>query len=207
MKRKWMLVLALCMALLFAFSTAAYAKKSGKKSGKSSKKFKQKSEKKDPLKGRFGLGFSLGGTSGSGGSGFSGGIGLTYYFIKYLSAHAAVGYGFTPYTWTDSNGDEETFKVNSVPADIAVHLHPIPMGKISPYFGPGVGIVYTWYEFDDEEVEETWYNAFVDGGVTYWAAKSFGINLGVRYTIPYYDDEWQTDDGQLTYGMSGSFVF
>jgi Outer membrane protein beta-barrel domain len=202
MRRGIGIAFILCLVLVFAFAGVADAKK-----GKNKKNKKKKVESSDPYAGRFGIGFSLGGSSGSGGTGFHGGIGLSYYFIKYVSAHASVGYGFTPYSWVDSDGDTETVKVNYVPADISVLFHLMPGNRISPYFGPGVGLTYTWYDFDGEEFEETWYNAFVAAGVTYWVANNFGLNMGIRYTVPYYDDEWQTDDGQLTYGMSGSLVF
>ncbi len=200
MKRKWMITIALLVAAMFLFSGQAVAK--SKKSKKKARK-----EKSDPLAGRFGVGFSLGGSSGSGGTGFSGSIGVTYYIIKYLSLNGSVGYGFAPYIFENSDGDDKKVNVNFLPADISLLIHPLPLSRISPYFGPGGGITYTWYNFDDKKYEETWYNAFVEGGVTYWAAKSFGLNVGVRYTIPYYDNKWQTDDGQISYGMSGSFVF
>lgn len=200
MKSKLWLVFIIGLVALFALNGTALAAKKGKKKA-------EKAESSDPYKGRVGIGFSLGGSSGSGGTGFSGAIGVTYYFMKYISANGSVGYGFAPYTWTDSNGDSETVKVNFVPADLSVHFHPLPFSKISPYFGPGAGLTYTWYTFDDEKFEETWYHGFAEAGITYWVGKNFGLNVGVRYSIPYYDDKWQTDDGQLTYGMSGSILF
>lgn len=200
MNRKLQIVFVLALIILFAFSGTALAAKKGKKGAK-------KTQSSDPYKGRFGIGFSLGGSSGPGGTGFSGAIGVTYYFMKYLSANGSVGYGFVPYTWTDSDGDEETVRVNFVPADVSLHIHPLPFSKISPYFGPGGGVTYTWYTFDDEKFEETWYNAFAEAGLTYWASRRFGLNFGLRYTVPYYDNEWHTDEGQISYGMSGSFVF
>jgi len=195
------------MALVFLFTGTALAKKSkGKGKGK-----KASRTSNDPYKGRVGIGFSLGGSTGPGGFGFFGGVGVSYYFIKYVSANATVGYGLTPYLWTDSNGDEETVKINYVPADLSVHIHPIPMAKISPYFGPGVGVTYTWYEFDDEEFNDTWYSVFGEAGLTYWMSRNFGLNLGARYSMPYYkkegDDKAQFHEGQLTFGMSGSLVF
>ena len=215
MNAKRCLTLILSLVMLFALTLDAQAKKKTGSKKSESKKSSSSYSSEDPFKGRIGIGFSLGGTSGTGGTGFSGAVGLTYYFIKYLSASASVGYGFAPYTFEyieeDRDGNQEvkedTVKVNFVPAEIALRIHPLPLSKISPYFGPGGGVTYTWYELNNEKFEENWYNAFVDAGVTYWVSRNFGLNGGVRYSVPYYDDEWKTDEGQFTFGMSGSFVF
>ena len=209
MKKTVITALILTIAIVMIFSGTALAgtgKEKGKGKGKRADKVSN-----DPYKGRVGIGFSVGGSSGPGGFGFFGGVGVSYYFIKYVSANATVGYGVTPYLWTDSNGDEEKVSINYVPADLSVHIHPMPLSKISPYFGPGVGITYTWYEFDKEDYEQTWYSAFAEAGVTYWMSRNFGLNLGARYSFPYYkkegDDEAKFHEGQLTFGMSGSIIF
>lgn len=205
MARKKLFTLVLILVFIFSLSTVAVAKDK-KKKGKKKKAAKAQTYN-DPYKGRVGIGFSLGGSSGSGGTGFAGSVGVTYYLVKYLSMTGSVGYGFAPYLWEEADGDEVTVNVNYVPADLVFHVHPFPGFRISPYFGPGAGITYTWYTFDDEKFEQTWYRGFVDGGITYWVAKNFGLNAGVRYSIPYYEDEWHTDEGQLTFGMSGAILF
>lgn len=199
MKKKVMVAFVILMITLFVFSGVCIAGKKDKK--------KSKSESDDPLKGRIGIGISLGGTSGTGGGGFSGALGLTYYWIKYVSTTATLGYGFAPYSLTNAKGELEDVKVNFVPADLSLHIHPLPLSTFSPYFGPGAGATYVWYDLDNKQESEMWYSAFGDVGITYWVAKNFGLNLGARYTVPYYENEWKTDEGQLSYGLSGSIVF
>lgn len=172
--------LVLACVIFVALSSSAPA--AGEKEGRG---------EKDPWKGRVGIGLSLGLISGPGGSGFFGQPSLTYWWSRYFSTTAAVGYGLYTVQYLDFEDEEQSARINFVPGEFLATFHLMPGKTISPYLGPGVGVDYIWYTLEepvnkgeDEDVSATIYSAIGRAGVLYRASPRMGLLLGLRYTKP-----------------------
>lgn len=161
----------------------------------------------DRLKNSVGINFGIGGNYGSGGLGLSLSVGATYFPIKYISLGTSIGYGFLPTLYIKQNNDTENVFVHFLPWEVVAHVHPVQFKKWSPYFGPGGGLTYVWFEYDEVDYSTIWYNVFVDAGILLWVSKNFGVNLNLRYTIPYLEDAWHPENASFSLGISGIFVF
>ena len=161
----------------------------------------------DRLKNGVGISFGLGGNYGSGGLGLSLSVGVTYFPIKYISLGTSIGYGFIPVILSKQSGGTENVFVHFLPWEVVAHVHPVHFKKWSPYFGPGGGLTYVWFEFENEDYNSLWYEIFVEGGITIWVAKNFGVNLNLRYSIPYFEEAWHVENGSFSFGFSGIFLF
>lgn len=200
--RLFIVLVALALVLALAMPVAA-------------KKKKQHDEgNSDPMAGRIGFGFNFGGVSSSAGTGFEGGLSVTYYFNSYLSTTLGSGYGFYPVEYNGPHGDSETTQVNYIPTTLALTIYPLPHSRISPYFGPGLGMTYSWYkekvEEDGDTVEkkfdQTLWSVFVEAGVSFALGGGFSANVGLTYTLPDVTDI-NFEDGYLTYSGGGGVMF
>ncbi len=206
-----LIVLVVLLVLALAIPAAADKKKKKKHHGQDD----ESGEPADPMAGRFGFGFSFGGVTSSAGTGFQGGVSLTYYFNSYFSTTLGTGYGLYPVEYEGPDGGSETTQVNFIPTTLALTLHPMPGSRISPYFGPGVGATYTWYQqkveqdngdIEEEKFDETLWSAFLQAGITFALGGGFSANIGLTYTLPDLSDI-DFADAYFSYSGGGGFMF
>jgi outer membrane protein W len=171
----------------------------------------QEYEQRDPMAGRIGFGFHFGGVSSNAGTGFEGGLDFTYYVNSYFSTTLGAGYGFYPVDYTGPNDETKTTQINYIPVTLALTVYPLPRSRISPYFGPGVGMTYSWWkqalsDGGDKKYDQTLWSVFAEGGLIIALGHGFTANVGLRYTLP---DVSHIDfkDGYLTYSGGGGVTF
>ncbi|MDP8226003.1 MAG: hypothetical protein P9L99_21765 [Candidatus Lernaella stagnicola] len=209
-RKTTMLLIVTIFMLGLAMPAAAAKKKKGKK------KRPDRVEQQDPWANRWGLSFGGGGVSSSAGFGFEGRVGVTYYINRYFHLTLSPGFGTYPIDYDSPDGTETTY-IKYVPVDLSLIVTPIRFSSFSPYFGPGVGVTYFWWtekvrdpddpkETIDEDQNETLYPGFLTAGVSSSVGGPFVLSVGVTYTIPNLQ-EFNTDDGYLTFGFGGGVVF